>query len=158
MKNIKKKKKYWISKSASYSQRENRVRTLFEKWFRYFTHIFLWIQLEFGKSLASSTYTTKKFEWFGIQRAVGNKDVSWNSAFSRWASIESREKIHRNPTREKISNTHGQLPHKGRNRQCPKINWTVPVIWYQYLLQTCNANLPWLLTMKLYFIFHFHCA
>ena len=38
-------------------------------------------QLEFGKSLGSSTCTTKKFEWLGIQRAVENKDVSWNSRF-----------------------------------------------------------------------------
>ena len=25
----------------------------------------------------------QKFEWLGIQCAVENKDVSWNSAFSR---------------------------------------------------------------------------
>ena len=86
------------------------------------------------------------------------KDVSWNSAFSRWASTESREKIYRNRTKEKISITHGQFPNKDRKGQCPKINWTVPIMWYQYLLGTFNASLPWLLTKKFYFIFHIHCA
>ena len=86
------------------------------------------------------------------------KDFSWNSAFSRWASTESREKIYRNRAKQKISITHGQLPNKDRKGQCPKINWTVPIMWYQYLLGTFNASLPWLLTEKFYFIFHIHCA
>ena len=34
---------------------------------------------------------------------------------------ESREKIHRNWTKEKMSITHGQLPYKYRIGQCPKI-------------------------------------
>ena len=50
---------------------------MFEKWFRYFKHIFIWLQPELGKSLGSSTCATKNFEWLGIQRAVANKDVSW---------------------------------------------------------------------------------
>ena len=131
---------------------------MLEKLFRYLKRIFIWLQLEFGKSLGSSTFTTKKFEWVGIKRAVKNKDVSWNSAFSRWASTESREKIHRNWTKEELSITHGQLPHKDRKEQCPKISWTVPIMWYQYLAGTFNAGFPWILTMKFYFIFPIHCA
>ena len=84
-------------------------------------------QLEFNKSLGSSTCTSKKFEWLGIQRAVENKDPSWNSDFSRSASTERIEKIHSNQTKEKTSTTHGQLPHKDRKGKCPKTNWTVPV-------------------------------
>ena len=115
---------------------------VFENLFRYFKHIFIWLELEFGKSLGSSTCTMKKFECLGIQCAVENKDISWNSAFSRWASTERREKIHRNRTREKMSITHGQLPHKDKKAQCSKINWTVPIMWFQYLLGTFNASLP----------------
>ena len=127
-------------------------------WKWYFKHSFVWRQLEFGKSLGSFTCTAKKFEWLGIQREVENKDVSWNSGFSRWASTKSREKIHRNRTKEKMSITHNQLPHKDGKGQCPKFNWTVPIIWYQYFPGTFNASLPWLLTMKFCFIFHIHFA
>ena len=37
-----------------------------KKRFRYFKHIFIWLHLEFGESLGSSTSKTKKFEWLGI--------------------------------------------------------------------------------------------
>ena len=103
-------------------------------------------------------HVIKKFEWLGIQRSFENKNVSWNSAISRLASTESREKIHRNPTKEKMSITHGQSLHKERKGQCPKINWTVPIMLYQYLPRTLSSSLPWLLTMKSYFLFHIHCA
>ena len=43
----------------------------------------------------------KKCVWLGIERAVENKDASWNSTFSRSASPESREKIHRSRTRRR---------------------------------------------------------
>ena len=129
---------------------------VFENWFRYFKHIFIWLQLVFGKDLASSTCTTKKLEWLGIYCAVENKDASWSSAFSRWASTESREKIHRNGTKEKMSITHWRLPLN--DKRSPKINWTVPIMWSQYLPGIFNASLPWLLTMKFYFIFHIDCV
>ena len=76
-----------------------------EKWFRYFKHIFIGLQLEFGKSLGSSICTTKNFEWLGIQLAVENKDIFWNSIFSRWASTKSTEKIQRNRTKEDVNYT-----------------------------------------------------
>ena len=105
-----------------------------------------------------STCTMKKFEWLGIQSALENKDVSWDSSLSRWASTKSTEKIHMNWTKENMSITQGQLQLKDRKRPCPKINWIVPIMWYQYLLGTFNASLPWLLPMKFYFIFHIHWA
>ena len=110
---------------------------------------------DFSRNLpkaGSSTCATKKFEWLGIQRAVEKTDLSWNSTFSRWASTESREKIHRNRAKEKM------LPHKDRKRRCPNINWTVPIIWYQYLPGLFNASLLWFLAIKCYFIFHIHFA
>ena len=60
--------------------------------------------------------------------------------------------------KEKMSITPGQLPHKDRKGQCLKINWTVPIMWYHYWPGAFNVSLPWLLTMKLCFIFHIHCA
>ena len=153
---------YWVIVALSYmldTARVNRkTEWLFEKWFRYYKHIFIWLQLGFGKGFDSSTCTTKKFEWIGLQHAVENKDVFWNSAFIILASNESREKIHRNWTKEKISITHGQLPHKDRKGQCPEIKLTVLIVWYQYLLETFNGSFPCLLTMKFYFIFHVYCA
>ena len=112
-----------------------------------------------GKALGKAFHVTmKKFEWLGIQSALENKDVSWDSSLSRWTSTKSTEKIHRNWRKENMSITQGQLQLKDRKRPCPKINWTVPIMWYQYLLGTFNASLPWLLTMKFYFIFHIHWA
>ena len=90
--------------------------------------------------------------------AVENKDVSRNSAFIRLTSTDNREKIHRNWTKEKISITHGQLPHKDRKGRCPEIKLTVLIIWNQYLLATFNASFPCLLSMKFYLIFHIYCA
>ena len=73
-----------------------------------------------------------------------------NGAFSRWASTESREKIHRNRIKEKMSITHCQFPHKDIKGKCPKLNWTVPIMWYHYLPGTFNASLLWLLTVISY--------
>ena len=112
-----------------------------------------------GKALGKAFHVTmKKFEWLGIQSALENKDVSWDSSLSRWASTKSTEKIHMNWTKENMSITQGQLQLKDRKRPCPKINWIVPIMWYQYLLGTFNASLPWLLPTKFYFIFHIHWA
>ena len=99
----------------------------------------------------------KKEVWMDWH-AVENKDVSRNSAFIRLTSTDNREKIHRNWTKEKISITHGQLPHKDRKGRCPEIKLTVLIIWNQYLLATFNASFPCLLSMKFYFIFHIYCA
>ena len=71
------------------------------------------------------------------------------------ATTEARENIHRNQTKENMSITHGHLAHKDRKWQCPKINWTLPIMRYQYLPRTFNANLPWLLTRKFYFMFSY---
>ena len=42
------------------------------------------------------------------------KDTSCNKAFSKLATTEGRENIHRNQTKENMSITHGQLVHKDR--------------------------------------------
>ena len=55
-----------------------------------------------------------KFECLGIQRTVENKDTSWNKVFSKLATTEARENIHRNQTKENMSITHGHLAHKDR--------------------------------------------
>ena len=67
------------------------------------------------------------------------------------------EKIYRNRAKEKISIIHDQLPHKDRKGQCSKISWTLPIMWYQYLLGTFSASFPWLLAMKFYFLFQIQC-
>ena len=128
---------------------------MFEKWFRYFKHIFIWLHPEFDKSLGSSTFTTKKLEWLDIQRVVENKDVSWNSTFSRWANIESREKIHRNRKKEKISITHGQLQHKEKmtmpqkvTEQCQSLAIS---ICREHSMRACHGCLQW--NFNLHFIF-----
>ena len=99
------------------------------------------------KSLPSSTCITKKLEWLGIQHAVENKDVSWNSAFSRRASTESRENIHWNQTKENMPIKHGQLPHKDRIGQFSNINWTVSTMWYcicrEHSMRVCLGYLQW---------------
>ena len=99
-------------------------------------------------------YMHNKEVWMTWHPACSwKKFFSWNSAFSRWATPESREKIHRNCIKKKMSITHGQLPHKDRKGQCPKINWTVPIMWYQSLqehsMPVCHGCL------QLNFILHF---
>ena len=130
---------------------------MLEKWFRYFKHVFIWLQLKFGKNLGSFICTAKKFEWLGILRAAENKDVSWNSAFSEWASTESTEKIHRNRAKEKMSITHGQLPH---NTKTEKDNATKSTEQCQscgislcrdHSMRVCHGCLQW--NFILYFIF-----
>ena len=92
------------------------------------------------KSLDSSTCTTKKFEWLGIQCAVENKDVSWNNTFSRCASTESREKIHRNRIKEKMSITHGQLSDKRQKRTMHQNQLNSAIMQYQYLQGTFRSS------------------
>ena len=67
-------------------------------------------------------------------------------------------KFHRNGTKEKMLIIHGQLRHKDRKGQCPKINWTVSIMWYQYFPGAFSPSLPWLLKVKFYFTFRIHCA
>ena len=125
---------------------------MFEKWFRYFKHIYIWLQLGFRKGLALLHAQQRSLNDLASSMQL-KKKFSWNSAFSRWASPESREKIHRNCIKKKMSITHGQLPHKNRKGQCPKINWTVPIMWYQSLqahsMPVCHGCL------QLNFILHF---
>ena len=72
-------------------------------------------------------------------------------------SVPKVERSFTGTGQEKMSIIHGQFPHKDRKGKWPKINWTVPIMWYQYLPGTFNASLPWYLTMKFYFIFHIGC-
>ena len=43
------------------------------------------------------------------------------------------------------------IAHKDRKEQCPKIDWTVIILWYQYVPGTFSVSFSGLLAMKLCF-------
>ena len=100
------------------------------------------------------------FGW-NLTKAMALPHVQRRSLNGLASSVQLRMKIILGPVpkversftgtgQEKMSIIHGQFPHKDRKGKWPKINWTVPIMWYQYLPGTFNASLPWYLTMKFY--------
>ena len=105
-------------------------------------------------SLGSSTWTTKKFEWLCIQRAVENKDVSWNSSFSRWASTASREKIHRNRRRCQlhIANCHTKTEKNNAPKSTEQCQSCGTSICREHSMRVCHVCLQWSFILCFIFI------
>ena len=131
---------------------------MLEKWFRYFKHVFIWLQLKFGKILGSFICAAKKFEWLVILRAAEIKDVSWNSAFSgkvpkvqrRFTGTGQRRRCQLH-----MANCHTTqrqkrtMPQNQLNSANHVVSVFAGIIQCEFAMVAYN---------EFYFIFHIHCA
>ena len=123
---------------------------VFEKWSRHFKHIHVWLTCNSAKALALPHVQRRSLNGLAsslqlkIKMFLGTVDFS----FSKCASTESREKIYRNQTKEKMAITNGQFPRKYRKGQCLKCG--ISICW-EHSMRIVHGCLQWIFI--LYFIF-----
>ena len=131
-------------------------------------HIFIWLQLIFGKCFGSSTYTPKKFEWLGIQRAVENKDVSWNSAFSRCANTKVERRFTGTEQRRRCqlhkTNCHIKAEKDNASKSTKQCQSCGISICREHSTRVCHGCLQWnfiwyfiFIVLKCSFMHYYNC-